>query len=482
MTPAHQHTPLPDPAPITAPGAAAPRMPAVTAHIRPRWALSSRLVEHLGPLGTPRTVAAGTVFAHEGDPPDHIHLILSGRVRGFVCDDDRRLVLGEIGAGEYCGEMLVDGFPRCISTATLEPSRLLAIPRAAFMQAMDSDRALRLHVMQKLAMRVITSTELVRRLALTDVRDRVQQFLFEAASALGGPDAPVSISQQAIGDRVGATRSMVNRVLKRMTDDGDLEHTPLGFVLRRPPPPTTRPSAQVHDTDAPRSAAGERTERHGAAPANAASLPTRMRNALLALPTNLIEDVCAHGRAARYAPGDPVCLEGQAADTFCILTRGRLDLTLSSSNGRHFAMGEVLPGEYFGELVMIAGSSRMATVTAVEASEIVHLDRAAFMAVIEHHDELTRHLAVRLAMRLRQLTQLAKQLALLDVQSRMLALLRSLGEPRSDGSCYIAQLPSQQQIGERVGASRSMINRVMREFSACGRIQYRDAGIVLRGP
>ena len=58
---------------------------------------------------------------------------------------------------------------------------------------------------------------------------------------------------------------------------------------------------------------------------------------------------------------------------------------------------------------------------------------------------------------------LAKQLALLDVQSRMLALLRSLGEPRSDGSCYIAQLPSQQQIGERVGASRSMINRVMRE-------------------
>ena len=139
-------------------------------------------------------------------------------------------------------------------------------------------------------------------------------------------------------------------------------------------------------------------------------------------------------------------------------------------------------GEYFGELVMIAGSSRMATVTAVEASEIVHLDRAAFMAVIEHHDELTRHLAVRLAMRLRQLTQLAKQLALLDVQSRMLALLRSLGEPRSDGTCYIAQLPSQQQIGERVGASRSMINRVMRDFSACGRIQYRDAGIVLRGP
>ena len=109
-------------------------------------------------------------------------------------------------------------------------------------------------------MRVITSTELVRRLALTDVRDRVQQFLLESASAEGNPRAPVNVSQQAIGDRVGATRSMVNRVLKAMTADGDLEHTPGGIALKRLPAPIScRQRPRRHPYGAP---SADRWRRH----------------------------------------------------------------------------------------------------------------------------------------------------------------------------------------------------------------------------
>lgn len=459
------------------------RVRAVTAHIRPRWALSPRLVEHLSSMGKPRTVQAGTVFGQEGDPPDHIHLILSGGVRGFVGDDNgRRLVLGELAAGEYCGEMLFDGFARCISTVTLATSSLVAVPRHAFMHAMATDLELQLHVMRKLAMRVITSTELVRRLALTDVRDRVQQFLLEAASAEGNPRAPVNVSQQAIGDRVGATRSMVNRVLKAMTADGDLEHTPGGIALKRLPAPIARPPAgDLHREQSARFA-GERSERLGAPSINGNMLPARVRNALLALPAELLQELRAMGRLMHYAPGDSVCEEGTPAEFFGVLIRGRLNMTLSSSNGRSFALGTVLPGEYFGELVLIEDASRMASATAAESCEVLQLDRTAFMRIVQQRADFARHLTVRLSMRLRQLTHMAKQLALLDVQSRILSLLRDLSDMRADGSRYIAQVPSQHQIGECVGASRSMVNRVMRELSARGLILTQDAGIVLLCP
>jgi len=486
----------PDPERNNHPGSPAPHAPAVTAHIRPRWALPARLIDELTAAGKVRTVPAGADFAREGDPPDQVFVILSGRVRGYVSDDeDRRLVMGELAVGEYCGEMLIDGLDRCITTAAVEPSRLVAVRRAVFMQIMSTDHELLLHVMRKLAMRLATATELVRRLALADVRERVQHFLLEAATALGSPATPVNISQQAIGDRVGATRSMVNRVLKRMTTEGDVANTPEGLVLKRMPapialPPLALPSRSVGAADggegsegaAGREGAGpaERAERPGA-PSSPTPLPPRhTRDTRLVLPTDLVEEVRARGRVKHYAPGEFVLLEGAPADTFVLLTRGRLNVTLSSTNGRSFTLGDVRPGEYLGEMTVLDRGKRTASACAVEACEVVHLPRPAFMDLVEHRIDFAKHMAVRLSMRVRQLTNLAKQLALLDVQSRTLALLEYLGEQHGDGSRHIAHPPSQQEIGDRVGASRSMINRVMRELADQGVIVQRGGGLVIR--
>jgi len=478
MNSAHPHLPHLDPDRITTPGADGPRIHVVTAHVRPRWALPPRLIDQLSRLGKQRTVPAGTVFAHEGDRPDHIHLVLSGRVRGFVCDDDdRRLVLGELGPGEYCGEMLIDGFDRCVSTATVEPSRLVPVPRAAFMQTMSTDNELRLHVLRKLALRVATSTELVRRLALADVRDRVQHFLLEMATARGEPSAAVNISQQAIGDRVGATRSMVNRVIKSMALEGDVELTPDGIVLKRIPRPIALPPMRSGRSAFPLCDSGERT---GLPAVTAALLPPQTRDVLLALPADLVAEARAGGRVIRYAPGEYVSYESTPAETLCVVTRGRLGISLTSTNGRSFMLGDLGPGEYFGEMALIEGGSRMATGCAYEHSEVVHLARPALLALLEQRGDFAKHLAVRMSLRLRQLTQMAKQLALLDVQSRTLALLRTLGEAHADGSHTLAQPPSQLQIGERVGASRSMINRVMRDLTDRGVIAQRGGALVIR--
>jgi len=463
-----------------------PPVPPVDAHIRPRWTLPQRLVERLTPLGKLSVLPAGTVFMREGDPPDQIYLIQSGQVRGYVSDDaDRRLVLGEAGAGEYCGEVMIDGLHRCMSSATADATRLVAIPRAAFMQALADDHDLLLHVMRKLAMRVRTSSELVRRLALTTVRERVRHFLAETVTAQNDPSAPIRLSQLTIGDRVRATRSMVHRVLKNMSADGEISHTPEGIVLERLPlpPPSSMP---LHAPHAPPSAiqpgAGDKSTRPNAQPpaATPEPAPQRNRDALQVLPTDLIDEVCARGKAVHYAPGTTVIFEKTPADSFCVIVRGRLLVTLSSTNGRSFTLGELGPGEYLGEVIVLQNSLRLATAIAQEPSEVIHLSSGDFLALLEHRSDFAKHVAVRLAIRVRQLTHLAKQLALLDVQSRTLSLLRAMGIEHSGGSLLVARPPSQQDIGDRVGASRSMINRVMRDLIAQGVIEQRNGAVVIR--
>ena len=80
-----------------------------------------------------RTLAPDTLVIREGDLPDSLFVILKGRVRVFLTDENgAELVLTTKGAGEYFGEMMLDDRPRSASVAALERSELGVIPREQF--------------------------------------------------------------------------------------------------------------------------------------------------------------------------------------------------------------------------------------------------------------------------------------------------------------------------------------------------------------
>lgn len=164
-----------------------------------------------------------------------------------------------------------------------------------------------------------------------------------------------------------------------------------------------------------------------------------------------------------------VAHEGDPPETFCIVKRGTLRVLMTASDGRAVVIGHMTEGEYFGEM-MIDGGSRMASVTSCGRTELICLTRRQFHKLMAERPDFAKHVLVKMAGLLRSTMHLTKRLALLEVEDRVKLLLVDLAE-EAEGGMIVRPCPSQQAIADRVGASRSMINRVMKRLEAEGFIK-----------
>jgi CRP/FNR family cyclic AMP-dependent transcriptional regulator len=192
----------------------------------------------VGSHGIARNYAKNTVIVSEGDRTDSLYIILEGRVKVYVSDDDGHdVVLATQGAGEYFGELVLDEGPRSASVMTLEPSRFLVVPLTDFRAFVAGNPAFALSLIEKLIARVRSLTESVKSLALMDVYGRVARLLLELAKESdGGLVIPQRLTQQDIASRIGASREMVSRILKDLSVGGYLTQSRTGIVLHRKPP------------------------------------------------------------------------------------------------------------------------------------------------------------------------------------------------------------------------------------------------------
>jgi CRP/FNR family cyclic AMP-dependent transcriptional regulator len=202
-------------------------------------ALADPLVRDLARGGQVRSLARNTVFIQEGEKGDSLYVILSGRVKVFVADaDGREMVLDFHGAGDYVGEMSLDGRPRSASVLAVEPTVCSVLTREALRAAIIANPDLAMSLVCTLIDRVRIATEKVRNLALMDVYGRVARLLLSLA--VEQPDGrwvvPERLTQQDIADRVGASRDMVSRIFKDLTTGGYVTVVDRQITINRKPP------------------------------------------------------------------------------------------------------------------------------------------------------------------------------------------------------------------------------------------------------
>ena len=187
--------------------------------------LSDAELKALSERAIMRAFAKNTVIVSEGDRADSLYIVLSGRVRAYVSDDQgKEMFLSEAGKGEYFGEMALDEGPRSASVITLEATRLLFVPKDDFAAFLAKSPAFALHLVRKLIRRVRALTLDVKSLALMDVYGRVARMLLDLAverdGALVIEDRP---TQQEMANRVGASREMISRILTELAAGGYIE-------------------------------------------------------------------------------------------------------------------------------------------------------------------------------------------------------------------------------------------------------------------
>ncbi|MEZ5657997.1 MAG: Crp/Fnr family transcriptional regulator [Burkholderiaceae bacterium] len=186
--------------------------------------LPADLLEKLREIGTARTFPKNAIVVVEGEPAETLYIVLSGRLRVYVADDEgREAELNQMGPGEYFGELMLGSAVRTASVRALEASRLCMIGRADFERFIRSSPETTFHLIQTLIHRIKVLTENVQSLALMDVYGRVAKLFADEAIEEAGQRFVPGMSQQRIGERVGASRSMINRILKDLTTGGYIE-------------------------------------------------------------------------------------------------------------------------------------------------------------------------------------------------------------------------------------------------------------------
>ncbi|MFZ2649074.1 MAG: Crp/Fnr family transcriptional regulator [Burkholderiaceae bacterium] len=189
---------------------------------------------------------------------------------------------------------------------------------------------------------------------------------------------------------------------------------------------------------------------------------TKTADPLAGLPAAL-GALASRGELRRYRKATLLIQEGDYGDTLFIVLGGKVKAFSCDERDREIVYGVYGPGDYFGEM-SLDGGPRSASVITLEATQCVVITRVTLRKHIVAHPEFAFELLSRVIHRARLATQSARSMALLDVYERVVKLFNELAVDQPDGTRLIAERLTHAEIASRVGCSREMVSRLMKDL------------------
>ena len=168
-----------------------------------------------------------------------------------------------------------------------------------------------------------------------------------------------------------------------------------------------------------------------------------------------------------YRKGALIFSEGDTATALCIILSGSVKVFVSDENDKEMILARQCAGDYFGELALFDDALRSASVISLEKTTLWMLSKQDFREVLAQNPQVALSMIGNLVMKVRALTTSVKNLALLDVYGRVVQVLSGMAEQR-DGRWVIEDRITQQEIADRVGASRERVSRILKELKRGG--------------
>ena len=174
-----------------------------------------------------------------------------------------------------------------------------------------------------------------------------------------------------------------------------------------------------------------------------------------------------------------VFTEGEFTRSLYVILSGKVRIYLNDENGKELVLDVKGPGEYFGEMVLDEGP-RPASVATIEPCQFAIISGADFKKLLIKHPDIALIVIKNLIQVARGLTENVRSLAM-DVYGRVSKMLLALAVERR-GNFVIPQKLTQQEIASRVGTSREVINRILRDLSIGGYIRVKEGTITINKP
>jgi len=198
---------------------------------------------------------------------------------------------------------------------------------------------------------------------------------------------------------------------------------------------------------------------------------------LAPLPEGTLRAIAGTGVIRAFPRRSVLINEGDEGDSLYVILSGKVKVYASNAVGREVVIDFHGPGEYVGEM-SLAGAPRSASVVTVLPTTCAIVTRAHFREFILAHPDFALHLVEKLIHRARLATENVKSLALSDVYGRLVRLLTTLARD-VDGALVVPERLTQQDIADRVGASRDMVSRLLKDLVGGGYLAVADRTITI---
>jgi CRP/FNR family cyclic AMP-dependent transcriptional regulator len=186
----------------------------------------------------------------------------------------------------------------------------------------------------------------------------------------------------------------------------------------------------------------------------------------------------APGGAIRtYAKSVVVVSEGDRSDSLYVVLSGRVKAFVSDETGREAVVNTIGVGDFFGELVL-DGGPRAASIMTLEPCRLFVIPQLDVERLLASHPAFARELLRKLIGKVRSLTGRVADLALKDVYGRLVRFLDE-NAASQDGRREMPERLTQSDIAARIGGSREMVSRILKDLAAGGYVAIESKRIVV---
>jgi CRP-like cAMP-binding protein len=201
-----------------------------------------------------------------------------------------------------------------------------------------------------------------------------------------------------------------------------------------------------------------------------------------ALPPAAVDDLAARMSVRRVAAQGTVVSQDEPGDAMFLIMSGRVKVVIFGENGREVTLSLLRPGDGFGEMSLFDGKARSANCIAMEPTALLVLSREDLLRHIAAYPRTALNLLGEMADRLRRADESIAQLALCDVNERLvyrlIALAREEGAEAPEGM-MVRRRPTQQELANMIGSCRETISRAFNQLARDGLIIPRGRALVV---
>lgn len=198
-----------------------------------------------------------------------------------------------------------------------------------------------------------------------------------------------------------------------------------------------------------------------------------------------VEKLEALATRTRFPSGTAIFFQDDPSDSLYVVLSGSAKVFRTSEDGRDRILMILRPGDAVGELAMIEGLPRSATVQTLEDTEMLALSRKDFESFAREHPDFLWKLLQSMAARLRMINEDVLDLSFRDVPYRVLRMLSQLvarhGESGPDG--WRIKMPlSVRDMSSMVGSNPETVGRLLDHYERDGLVRRQGPNWVVPDP